>query len=129
VTGFTDDVRTLVEMGRLVTGPDYLKTEHLHRVLIDDLARVFADVDVIIGPTCPLTAWSIGEWTVRVGAQDESVLAASWRLTYPWNLAGLPAISALRVRYQRSAHRPANRGSPLRRNDRHSCRRCLRARA
>jgi aspartyl-tRNA(Asn)/glutamyl-tRNA(Gln) amidotransferase subunit A len=62
-------------------------------VLIDDLAKVFADVDVIIGPTCPLTAWPIGEWTVRVGAQDESVLAASWRLTYPWNLAGLPAIS------------------------------------
>ena len=91
--GFTDDVRTLVEMGRLVTGPDYLKAEQLRRVLIDDLARVFADVDVIIGPTCPLTAWPIGEWTVRVGAQDESVLAASWRLTYPWNLAGLPAIS------------------------------------
>ena len=27
VTGFTDDVRTLVEMGRLVTGPDYLKAD------------------------------------------------------------------------------------------------------
>jgi hypothetical protein len=93
VTGFTNDVRTLVEMGRLVTGPDYLKAEQLRRVLIDDLAKVFADVDVIIWPTCPLTAWPIGEWTVGVGAQDESVLAASWRLTYPWNLAGLPAIS------------------------------------
>ena len=93
VAGFTEDVRTLVEMGRLVTGPDYLKAEQLRRVLIDDLAKVFTEVDVILGPTCPLTAWSIGEWTVRVGPQDESVLAASWRLTYPWNLAGLPAIS------------------------------------
>jgi aspartyl-tRNA(Asn)/glutamyl-tRNA(Gln) amidotransferase subunit A len=93
VVDFTDDVRTLVEMGRFVTGPDYLKAEQLRRVLINDLAKVFADVDVIIGPTLPLTAWRIGEWTVRVGAQDESVLAASWRLTYPWNLAGLPAIS------------------------------------
>jgi len=93
VVGFTDDVRTLVEMGRFVTGPDYLKAEQLRRVLINDLAKVFADVDVIVGPTLPLTAWRIGEWTVRVGAQDESVLAASWRLTYPWNLAGLPAIS------------------------------------
>ncbi len=93
VAGFTEDVRTLVEMGRLVTGPDYLKAEQLRRVLIDDLARVFADVDVILGPTCPLTAWPIGEWTVRVGPEDESVLAASWRLTYPWNLAGLPTIS------------------------------------
>ncbi|MBR1126077.1 Asp-tRNA(Asn)/Glu-tRNA(Gln) amidotransferase subunit GatA [Bradyrhizobium lablabi] len=91
--GFTDDVRTLVEMGRMVSGADYLKAEQLRRTLIDDLAKVFADVDVIIGPTCPLTAWPIGEWSVRIGDQDESVLAASWRLTYPWNLAGLPAIS------------------------------------
>jgi aspartyl-tRNA(Asn)/glutamyl-tRNA(Gln) amidotransferase subunit A len=93
VAGFTDDVRTLVEMGCLVTGPDYLKAEQLRRVLIEDLAKVFRDIDIILGPTCPLTAWPIGEWTVRVGVQDESVLAASWRLTYPWNLAGLPAIS------------------------------------
>ena len=50
-------------MGRLVTGPDYLKAEQLRRVLMEDLAKVFADVDVIIGPTCPLTAWPIGEWT------------------------------------------------------------------
>jgi len=93
VAGFTDDVRLLVEMGRLVTGPDYLKAEQLRTALIADIAKVFADVDVILGPTSPLTAWPIGEWTVRVGAEDESVLAASWRLTYPWNLAGLPAIS------------------------------------
>jgi aspartyl-tRNA(Asn)/glutamyl-tRNA(Gln) amidotransferase subunit A len=93
VAGFTEDVRLLVEMGRLVTGPDYLKAEQLRSALIADIAKIFADIDVILGPTSPLTAWPIGEWTVRVGAEEESVLAASWRLTYPWNLAGLPAIS------------------------------------
>lgn len=93
VAGYTEDVRLLVEMGRLVTGPDYLKAEQLRRVLCGDLARIFANVDVIAGPTSPLTAWPIGEWTVEVGGEPESVLAASWRLTYPWNLAGLPAIS------------------------------------
>ena len=93
VGGFTDDVRLLVEMGRLVTGPDYLKAEQLRAALIAEITKVFADIDIILGPTSPLTAWPIGEWMVRVGAEDESVLAASWRLTYPWNLAGLPAIS------------------------------------
>jgi aspartyl-tRNA(Asn)/glutamyl-tRNA(Gln) amidotransferase subunit A len=93
VSAFSDDVRLLVEMGRLVTGPDYLKAEQFRRVLIDDLAKVFTNIDVLLGPTLPLTAWPVGDWSVRVGAEDESVLAASWRLTYPWNLAGLPAIS------------------------------------
>jgi aspartyl-tRNA(Asn)/glutamyl-tRNA(Gln) amidotransferase subunit A len=93
VAAFTPDVRLLVEMGRLVTGPDYLKAEQLRRVLMRDVSRLFEDVDVIVGPTCPLTAWRIGEWSVEVGREPESVLAASWRLTYPWNLAGIPSIS------------------------------------
>ncbi len=93
VQHFTPDVRALVEMGRLVTGPDYLKAEQFRRVLMDDFRRAFAELDVIIGPTMPLTAWRQGEWEVAVAGAAESVLAASWRLTYPYNLTGLPAIS------------------------------------
>jgi aspartyl-tRNA(Asn)/glutamyl-tRNA(Gln) amidotransferase subunit A len=93
VAHFQPDVRALVEMGRLVTGPDYLKAEQYRRVLMDDFRRHFADLDVIVGPTMPLTAWRQGEWEVTVGGEPESVLAASWRLTYPYNLTGLPAIS------------------------------------
>ena len=90
---YSDDVRTLVEVGRFVTAPDYLKAEQLRRLLMEDFARVLSDVDVVVGPTLPLTAWRKGEKEVRIGTEDESVLAASWRLTYPWNLVGLPAIS------------------------------------
>jgi aspartyl-tRNA(Asn)/glutamyl-tRNA(Gln) amidotransferase subunit A len=93
IEAFTDDVRILIEMGRLVTGPDYLKAEQFRRVLMQELARIFASVDVIVGPTTPLTAWPIDENTVQIDGTEESTLAASWRLTYPWNLAGLPAIS------------------------------------
>jgi len=93
VQHFTPDVRALVEMGRLVTGPDYLKAEQFRRVLMDDFRRAFAELDAIVGPTMPLTAWRKGEWEVAVAGGAESVLAASWRLTYPYNLTGLPAIS------------------------------------
>jgi len=93
VEHFTPDVRTLVEMGRLVSAPDYLKAEQLRRVLIEDYARAMERADVVIGPTTPITAWRSGEWHVRVGDLDESVLAASWRLTFPYNLTGMPAIS------------------------------------
>ena len=90
---FQPDVRLLVEMGRLVTGPDYLKAEQYRSVLMEEFRKVFEQVDVIVGPTTPITAWKRGEWTVDVGGKQESVLAASWRFTYPYNLTGLPAIS------------------------------------
>ncbi|MFN0313942.1 MAG: amidase [Burkholderiales bacterium] len=90
---FQPDVRTLVEIGRFVTGADYLKAEQYRAVLMEDFRRVFEQVDVILGPTVPITAWKSGEWTVKLGGEEESVLAASWRYTFPYNLTGLPAIS------------------------------------
>ena len=93
VKHYTPDVRTLVEMGRFVTAPDYLKAEQIRTLLMQDFAHAFASVDVIVGPTMPITAWKCGEWTVKVEDRDESVLSASWRFTFPYNLTGLPAIS------------------------------------
>jgi len=93
VARFSDDVRLLVEMGRLVTAADYLQAERFRRRLGLGVARLFEDIDVIASPTMPLTAWPVGERSVRLGAREESVLAVSWRLTYPWNLLGLPALS------------------------------------
>jgi aspartyl-tRNA(Asn)/glutamyl-tRNA(Gln) amidotransferase subunit A len=88
-----DDVRTLVEIGRLVTAADYLKAEQLRARLIDDFKAVFARVDVIVTPASPVTAWQRGQASVITGGLEESPLAASWRLTYPFNLTGLPALS------------------------------------
>lgn len=93
VAHYTPDVRTLVEMGRLVTAPDYLKAEQLRSLLVEDFRNAFDAVDVIVGPTMPITAWKVGEWTVKVEDRDESVLSASWRFTFPYNLTGLPAVS------------------------------------
>lgn len=93
VAQYTEDVRTLVELGRLVSAPDYLKAEQLRTLLMQDFAQALREVDVIVGPTMPITAWKSGQWNVKVGASTQSVLAASWRFTFPYNLTGLPAIS------------------------------------
>jgi len=90
---FQPDVRTLVEIGRFVTAADYLKAEQYRTVLMDEFRKVFETVDVVVTPTTPITAWKIGDWHVEVGGRQESVLAASWRFTYPFNLPGLPAVS------------------------------------
>ena len=90
---FHPDVRALVEMGRLVSAVDYLKAEQVRAVMAEEFKRLFDRVDVIVTPTEPLTAWKHGHDKLSVGVKEESVLAASWRLTYPFNLTGLPAIS------------------------------------
>jgi aspartyl-tRNA(Asn)/glutamyl-tRNA(Gln) amidotransferase subunit A len=89
----SDDVRTLVEIGRMVTAADYLKAEQLRTLLIEDFNKVFDSVDVIVTPASPVTAWHRGQASVVTGGLEESPLAASWRLTYPFNLTGLPALS------------------------------------
>lgn len=93
VEEFASDVRTLVELGRLVTGPDYLKAEQYRHVLMNDFRVLFRHADLLVGPTLPVTAPRVGESMVAVAGGRESALAATWRLTYPYNLAGLPAIS------------------------------------
>jgi aspartyl-tRNA(Asn)/glutamyl-tRNA(Gln) amidotransferase subunit A len=93
VAGFAPDVRLLVEMGRLVSAPDYLQAERFRRHLGERFAQVFDEVDVVIGPTMPLTAWQVGQREVAIDGRDERIVAVSWRLTYPWNLLGLPAIT------------------------------------
>lgn len=90
---FAPDVRLLVEMGRLVSAPDYLQAERFRQRLGKQFAELFDTVDVIISPTMPLTAWPIGQRETIIDGQPESVLAVSWRLTYPFNLLGLPALS------------------------------------
>jgi aspartyl-tRNA(Asn)/glutamyl-tRNA(Gln) amidotransferase subunit A len=90
---FAPDVRTLVEIGSFITATDYLRAERFRRRLMNDMRESFTRVNVIVSPTAPITAWTLDEKSVKVAGVDESVLAASWRLTYPFNLAGLPAIS------------------------------------
>jgi len=90
---YSKDVRTMVEIGRFVTAVDYLKAEQLRHVLMTDLARAFDTVDVIVGPTVPLTAWSPDADHIEIRGASESPLTASWRLSYLYNLTGSPAIS------------------------------------
>jgi aspartyl-tRNA(Asn)/glutamyl-tRNA(Gln) amidotransferase subunit A len=50
-------------------------------------------IDVIVTPSLPITAWEQKQATVVINGEQESALGASWRLTFPFNLTGLPAIS------------------------------------
>jgi len=67
----------------------YIKAQKVRRLIRDEFLSVFNDVDVILSPTTPSTAFKKGEKT-----DDPVSMYLSDIYTIAVNLAGLPAISA-----------------------------------
>ena len=54
---------------------------------------IFDDIDILLLPTTPITAPVVGERMVRWRTREEPVDGALVRLTAPFNLTGVPALS------------------------------------
>jgi aspartyl-tRNA(Asn)/glutamyl-tRNA(Gln) amidotransferase subunit A len=66
----------------------YLKAQKIRQLIRDDFVRAFKEVDLIIGPTSPTTAFQLGEKT-----DDPVTMYLSDIYTIAVNLAGLPGMS------------------------------------
>lgn len=66
----------------------YLKAQQVRRLIREDFMRAFEEVDMIMGPTAPTTAFRLGE-----KADDPVGMYLSDIYTIAANLAGLPAMS------------------------------------
>jgi aspartyl-tRNA(Asn)/glutamyl-tRNA(Gln) amidotransferase subunit A len=66
----------------------YLRAQRARRVIANDFAEAFKQVDLIAGPTAPTVAFKLGEKT-----SDPLAMYAADVNTVAVNLAGLPAIS------------------------------------
>jgi aspartyl-tRNA(Asn)/glutamyl-tRNA(Gln) amidotransferase subunit A len=66
----------------------YLKAQQVRRLIRDDFVKAFAEVDIIMGPTSPSTAFRLGE-----KADDPVTMYLSDIYTIAVNLAGLPGMS------------------------------------
>ena len=89
---FGDEVRRRILIGNYALSAGYydayyLKALKVRTLIREDFTRAFEDVDVIMTPTAPTTAYRIGEIEnpLQMYLQDIS--------TVPVNLAGLPGIS------------------------------------
>jgi aspartyl-tRNA(Asn)/glutamyl-tRNA(Gln) amidotransferase subunit A len=87
------DVRTRLQLGALVAGADYVLAQRMRGRLRTAIGQLFEEIDVLLLPTTPMTAPIIGERTVRWRSGEEPVDGALVRLTAPFNLTGLPALS------------------------------------
>jgi aspartyl-tRNA(Asn)/glutamyl-tRNA(Gln) amidotransferase subunit A len=90
---YGSDVRTRLQLGALVGGADYVLAQRMRARIRAAIVRVFDEVDVLLLPTAPITAPVVGDRTVRWRSGEEPVDAALVRLTAPFNLAGVPALS------------------------------------
>ena len=91
--GFGKEVKRRILMGTyaLSTGyydAYYLKAQKIRRLISDDFKNALAQVDVIMGPVTPTTAFGIGE-----KMDDPIEMYLSDIYTIAINLAGVPAMS------------------------------------
>ena len=91
--GFGDEVKRRVMMGTYVLSAGfydsyYKKAQKVRRKISDDFNNVFTQVDAILTPTAPSTAFAIGE-----KMDDPLTMYLNDIFTVPASLAGLPGIS------------------------------------
>ena len=91
--GFGEEARRRIILGTYVLSSGYYdayyaKAQKVRRLISQDFDEAFKEVDVILGPVAPTTAFKIGEKT-----NDPLQMYLSDIFTIPVNLAGLPAIS------------------------------------
>jgi aspartyl-tRNA(Asn)/glutamyl-tRNA(Gln) amidotransferase subunit A len=90
---YDPQVLARVQEGRFIPAVHYLTAQRLRRVYSKALEKPFERVDVIATPTTPIPAFKIGEETLRIGTTTENARRALRRLTRPFNIAGLPAVT------------------------------------
>ncbi len=91
--GFGDEVKRRIMLGTYSLSSGYYdayykKAQQARTLIKQDFEKVFADYDVIIGPSTPTTAFDIDGMI-----HDPITMYQNDLLTIPINLAGLPAIS------------------------------------
>ena len=91
--GFGDEVQRRILIGTYALSAGYydayyLKAQQVRHLISDDFTRAFEQVDVIMGPTAPDSAFRIGE-----KSDDPVSMYLSDIYTIAVNLAGLPGIS------------------------------------
>ncbi len=92
-TGFGKEVKRRIMLGTYALSAGYydayyLKAQKVRTLIKQDFDRAFEEVDVLICPTAPTTAFKAGEKTA-----DPLAMYLSDLMTIPVNLAGLPGIS------------------------------------
>ena len=91
--GFGPEVKRRIMLGTYALSSGYYdayykKAQQMRALVTEDFLRVFKEVDVLISPTCPNTAFDMGSKT-----SDPLAMYLTDIATISANLAGIPAMS------------------------------------
>jgi len=92
---YTEKTRLHLLQGQTIPAVDYLHAQQQRRAFSSNLRSIMQGMNALVLPTLPMPAILIeqADTDILVDGVTENATAALLRLTMPFNLAGLPAIS------------------------------------
>ncbi|MBC7202174.1 MAG: amidase [Pusillimonas sp.] len=90
--GLGEEVRTRLEAGQFLRAIDYIKAQRLRQQLRQSLTALLDGPRIFLTPTVPVGAPELAQ-SIDVGGTSLPIHPALTRLTMPFNLTGMPAIS------------------------------------
>lgn len=86
-------VRLRLEAGFFISAVDYLQAERARSLFVQQSLELLKKVDLLAGPTVPITAFKIGTNEVKIGNRTTKAIPLLTQYTRPFNINGFPAIS------------------------------------
>jgi aspartyl-tRNA(Asn)/glutamyl-tRNA(Gln) amidotransferase subunit A len=86
-------VRLRLEAGIFISATDYIQAQRARTLFYRQSLDLLKKVDLLAGPTVPVTAFPIGTSQLKVGDHNVNVISLLTQYTRPFNLNGFPAIT------------------------------------
>jgi aspartyl-tRNA(Asn)/glutamyl-tRNA(Gln) amidotransferase subunit A len=88
-----EPLRLRLETGLFISAADYLQAQQARLRFNQESRALMRQVDLLAGPTTPITATKIGVTDVEIGGKTVGVIAAHTQYLSSFNLNGLPALT------------------------------------
>jgi len=92
---YSEKTRSRLLQGQTIPAVDYLRAQQQRRAFSSNLRSIMQTINALVLPTIPMPAILIeqADTDILIDGVTENATVALLRLTMPFNLAGLPAIS------------------------------------
>jgi aspartyl-tRNA(Asn)/glutamyl-tRNA(Gln) amidotransferase subunit A len=92
---YGERTRSRLLQGQTLTAVDYLRAQQQRRTFSSNLRSAMQRVNALVLPTLPISAIPVeqADQDIQIDGITENATTALLRLTMPFNLAGLPAVS------------------------------------